>query len=144
MRLRRRFLKILGSSFPALKAPGELRPWNSLFSFHFTHTCYKLNLVEIGSVVPEKKLTWCVSKHKCPHTRQIVKVAIVKIQGQDVKIQGTNRKVFTQGTCIWNTKALSITIQKIWPMLKFLKCRPNFKVKRSKNMVPIEMSCHKK
>jgi hypothetical protein len=26
MRLRRRFLKILGSSFPALKAPGELRP----------------------------------------------------------------------------------------------------------------------
>jgi hypothetical protein len=38
-------------------------------------------------------------------------------------------------------KALSLTIQKIWPMLKFLKSRSNVKVKvtRSKILVPIDM-----
>ena len=42
-------------------------------------------------------------------------------------------------------KALSLTIQKIWSMLKFLKSGSNFKVKvtRSKILVPIERSCHK-
>jgi hypothetical protein len=42
-------------------------------------------------------------------------------------------------------KALSLTIQKIWAVIKFYKCRSNFKVKvrRSKIMVPIERSCHK-
>jgi hypothetical protein len=40
-------------------------------------------------------------------------------------------------------KALSLAIQKIWPMLKFLKSGPNFKVTRSKILVPIERSCHK-
>ena len=47
---------ILGSFCPALKAPGGQGPWNSQFLFPFTHRCYKPNLVEIGSVVPEKKL----------------------------------------------------------------------------------------
>jgi hypothetical protein len=43
-------------------------------------------------------------------------------------------------------KALSLTIQKIWPMLKFLKCRSNFKVKvwRSKVMISIERFSGKK
>jgi hypothetical protein len=42
-------------------------------------------------------------------------------------------------------KAISLAIQKIWPMLKFLKSGSNFNVKvtRSKNLVPIESSCHK-
>jgi hypothetical protein len=42
-------------------------------------------------------------------------------------------------------KALSLTIQNIWPMLKFLKSGSNIKVKviRSKMLVPIERSCHK-
>jgi hypothetical protein len=42
-------------------------------------------------------------------------------------------------------KNLSLTIQKIWPMIKFYKCGSNFKVKvrRSKIMVPIERNCHK-
>jgi hypothetical protein len=40
-------------------------------------------------------------------------------------------------------KALSLTIKKIWPMLKFLKSGSNFKVKRSKIMVPKESSYHK-
>jgi hypothetical protein len=61
-------------------------------------------------------------KHKCPHTRQIPEVAIIiKTQGQDFKIYGSNIKVLSQVTCIWNTKALhnvSLTIQKIWPMFK--------------------------
>jgi hypothetical protein len=89
-------------------------------------------------------------KHKCPRTRQISEVAIiVKIQGQDFKIYGSNIKVMLQGTCIWkfrNTKALSLTIQKIWPKLKFLKSGSNFKVKvtRSKIMAPLERSCRKK
>jgi hypothetical protein len=56
-----------------------------------------------------------------------------------------NIKVVSQGTCIWNTKALSLTIQKIWPKLNFLKSGLNFKVKvtRSNIMVPLEWSCHK-
>jgi hypothetical protein len=42
-------------------------------------------------------------------------------------------------------KALSLAIQKIWPMLKFLKSGSNFKVKAttSKKLVPIDRSCHK-
>jgi predicted GTPase len=56
-------------------------------------------------------------KHKCPHTRQIPEVAIiVKTQRQDVKIYSSNIKVLSQGTCIWNTKALSLTIQKSMTM----------------------------
>jgi hypothetical protein len=43
-------------------------------------------------------------------------------------------------------KAVSLAIQKILPMLKFLKSGSNFKVKvtRSKLLVPIERPCHKK
>jgi hypothetical protein len=43
-------------------------------------------------------------------------------------------------------KALSLAIQKIWPILNFLKSGSNFKVKvtRSKILVPIERSCHEK
>jgi hypothetical protein len=42
-------------------------------------------------------------------------------------------------------KALSLAVQKIWPMLKFLKSGSNFKVKvtRSKLLIPIERSRHK-
>jgi regulation of enolase protein 1 (concanavalin A-like superfamily) len=42
-------------------------------------------------------------------------------------------------------KALSLAIQKILPMLKFLKLGSNFKVKvtRSKTLAPIERSCYK-
>jgi hypothetical protein len=90
--------------------------------------------------------TRCVMKHKCPRTRQIPEVSmIVKTQGQDFKIYGSNIKVLSQGTCIWNTKALSLTIQKIWTKWKFLKSGSNFKVKvtRSKITVPLERSCHK-
>jgi hypothetical protein len=36
-----------------------------------------------------------------------------------------------------------IAIQKIWPMLEFLKSGSNFKVTGSKILVPIERSCHK-
>jgi hypothetical protein len=48
---------ILGSFYPTLKAPRRQGLWNSKFSFPFTH---KPNLVEIGSVVPQKKVTRCV------------------------------------------------------------------------------------
>jgi hypothetical protein len=42
-------------------------------------------------------------------------------------------------------KALPCTVQKIWPMLKFLKSRSKFKVKvkRSKIKEPMERACHK-
>jgi hypothetical protein len=42
-------------------------------------------------------------------------------------------------------KSISLAIQNIWPILKFLKSGSNFKVKvtRSKILVPIERSCHK-
>ena len=44
-----------------------------------------------------------------------------------------------------NMKALSLTIKKVWPMLKFLKSRSKVTVKvtSSKFMVPSERSCHK-
>ena len=44
-----------------------------------------------------------------------------------------------------NMKALSLTIKKLWPMLKFLKSRSKVMVKviSSKFMVPLERSCHK-
>jgi hypothetical protein len=55
-------------------------------------------------------------KHKCSCTRQIPEVSIiVKTQGQDAKIYGTNIKVLSEGI------GLSLTIQKMMPMLKFLK-----------------------
>jgi hypothetical protein len=47
---------ILGSFCPAPNAPGKQGQCNSQFLFPFTHRCYKPNLVEIGSAVPEKKL----------------------------------------------------------------------------------------
>jgi hypothetical protein len=104
--------------------------------------------------------------------RQISEVAIiVKTQSQDFKIYSFNIKVLSQGTCIWNTKAISLTIQKMWPnlkillidwlytvlrpaqeffiymetFLKILKSGLNIKVNvtRSKIMVPLECSCHK-
>ena len=42
-------------------------------------------------------------------------------------------------------KALALLVGKIWPRLKFLKSRSNFKVKvtRSKIIVWRERSCHK-
>jgi hypothetical protein len=57
----------------------------------------------------------------------------IALKGQDFKIYGSNIKVLSQVTCIWNTKTLSLTIQKIWPMLKFLKSGSNFKVKVTKS-----------
>jgi hypothetical protein len=55
------------------------------------------------------KMQRCVMKNKCPRRRQIPEVAIiVKTQGHDVKIYDSNIKVLSQGTCIWNTKALSL------------------------------------
>jgi hypothetical protein len=61
-------------------------------------------------------------KRKCPRTRQSPEVAIiVKTQGQDFKIYGCNIKVLSQVTCIWNTKTLSLTIQKILPKWVFKK-----------------------
>jgi hypothetical protein len=41
-------------------------------------------------------------------------------------------------------KAIPLIIQKIWPMLKFLKSGSNVKVTRSIILVQIERSCDKK
>jgi hypothetical protein len=41
-------------------------------------------------------------------------------------------------------KVLLLTIQKIWPTLKFLKSKSNFKVKRSKILVLIQRNTHVK
>jgi hypothetical protein len=112
-----------------------------------SHNCVRIcNIFTwIGNKIKKKKPR-CVMKHKCLRKRQIPEVAIiVKTQGQDFKIYGSNIKVLSQVNSIWNTKALSLTIQKIWPKWKFLKSGSNFKVKvtRSKIMVPLESSCHK-
>ena len=56
-------------------------------------------------------------------------------------VKGVCQKDYACG----NMKNLSLTIQKLWPMFKFLKSRSNFKVKvsRSKILVPVERACHK-
>jgi hypothetical protein len=87
----------------------------------------------------------CYETQMPPYEANSRVAIIVKTQGQDFKIYGSNTKVLSQVTCIWNMKALSLTIQIIWPKLKFLKSGSNFKVKvrRSKILVPIKRSCHK-
>jgi hypothetical protein len=55
-------------------------------------------------------------------------------------------KVSIEMSCHKNTHIKyesPITYHSKWPMLKFLKSRSNFKVKRSKILVPTERSCHK-
>ena len=50
-------------------------------------------------------------------------------------------KVLSQAIDMSNIKALSLLVKKVWPRLKFLKSRLNFKVKvtRSKVMVPCDI-----
>jgi hypothetical protein len=87
-----------------------------------------------------------VKKTKVCFETQIAQYVINSTGGhhhQNVKIQGTNKKVLSLGTLFWNTKTLSHTIQKI--QTKFLGSRSNFKVTRSggkKIMEPTERSCH--
>jgi ribosomal protein L6P/L9E len=62
----------------------------------------ELTLSRIINDLPYSKdaETRCVVKHKCPHTRQIPKAAIIvktQDQSQDVKIEGTNKRVLSQG-----------------------------------------------
>jgi hypothetical protein len=46
--------------------------------------------------------------------RQIPKVAtIIKLQGQEVKNEGQNREIFSQGAHMCNMKALTLTIHEI-------------------------------
>jgi hypothetical protein len=92
-------------------------------------------------------------KYESPITCQSKDMANVKVFKKWVKLQGQGHKVKNYGTIrkvliIGNThmKSLSLTIQNVWPMIKFLKRGSNFKVKvtRSKILVPRESSCHKK
>ena len=55
-----------------------------------------------------------------------------------VKNYSTMWKVSSQGTHMYNMKALSLVVRKLRPRLKFFKSRSNFKVKRSKIMAPCE------
>ena len=50
--------------------------------------------------------------------------------------RGTKEKVLPQGIHIWNMKALSLTIQKLWPMLYFL-CRQTEKQRGKNYKLPI-------
>jgi hypothetical protein len=64
---------------------------------------------------------------------------------QNSRSRFQNLRLQYKGLVTSNMQALSLTIQKIWPKLKFLKSESNFKVKvtRSKILVLIERSCHK-
>jgi hypothetical protein len=61
------------------------------------------------------------------HSKDMANIKVfekwVKLQGQGHKIKnnGTDRMVVSYGKYTRNMIALSLTIQKIWPMLKFLK-----------------------
>jgi hypothetical protein len=60
-----------------------------------------------------------------------------------VRNYGTNRR---NTYMIYEFREISFTIQKTWPISKFVKSRSNFKVKArmSKIMEPVKRSCHKK
>jgi hypothetical protein len=72
-------------------------------------------------------------KHKCPRTRQIPEVAIiVKTQGQDVKLYGSNIQLLSQGTCISDRAVVFHIIQKFnvkvlkkWVKLAYLPVMKN-------------------
>ena len=70
----------------------------------------------------------------------------VKVTRSKIMVHCMMWKVLSQGIHMWNMKALCLTVHKLWPWLKFLKSRSNFKVKvtRSNIMVWCERSCHKK
>ena len=93
-------------------------------------------------------------KYQSPSTYHSKVMAQVKVfkkqvkckgQGHKVKNFGNNGKVLSQGILMSNIKALVLTIQKLWPRLKFLKSRSNakFKVTRSKILGQTERSCYK-
>ena len=42
----------------------------------------------------------------------------------------------SQGIHMWNMKALSLTVYKLWPRLKFLKSMSNFKVNVTRSNIP--------
>ena len=42
-------------------------------------------------------------------------------QGHEVKNFGSNRKVLPQEIHMWNMKALSLLVQKLWPRLSFFQ-----------------------
>ena len=64
------------------------------------------------------------------------------LKGQSHKFKScrTMLKVLSKGILMCNMKAASLLLLKLWPRLKFVKSRSNFKVKftRSKLMVPSE------
>ena len=69
-----------------------------------------------------------------------------KLYAPDLSIRGhKNDYQQLNGLVTRNMKALSLAIQTIWPMLKFLKSGSNFKVKVTmlEVLVPIDRSCHK-
>ena len=70
----------------------------------------------------------------------------VKTQGQDFKIYGSNMKFLSQVTCIWNTKALSLIIQKDMAKVKVFKkwVKLQGQGHMAKNYGTLESSCHKK
>ena len=66
-------------------------------------------------------------------------------QGHGVKHFGIDKKVLPQGMIMYNMKAPSLSLQKLWPRLKFVKNRSKAKVKvtGSKFLETTERSCHK-
>ena len=57
----------------------------------------------------------------------------------------SNRKVLPQEKHMWNVKALSLLVEKLWPRLTFFKSRSKVKVKVKKSniLVSTERFCHK-
>ena len=72
----------------------------------------------------------------------------VKVKGQKVKNFVSSGKVLSEGIYMCNMnnmKGLALTVQKLWPRLKFLKSRSKIEVKvtRPKVLVPLERPSHK-
>ena len=69
----------------------------------------------------------------------------LQVQGHKVKHYGARRKILSSAIHRCNMKAIPLLVRKLWPRLKFLKSRSNFKVQvtRSKIVVPGKRSRHK-
>ena len=63
---------------------------------------------------------------------------MVKVKGHKVKNFVSNGKVLSEGIYMCNLKGLALTVQQLWPRLKFLKSRSKVKVTRPKILVPLE------
>ena len=115
------------------------------FSFSFLFSSFLKNLMSARNKMDnscQKTMTLAGQQQSLNSSQgySFSKVGKTSRSRSQSKNYGTTWKVLSQGIHIWNKKALSLLLRKLWPRLKFFKRRSNFKVNiiRSNIMVPPE------